>query len=393
VRLISLQKGFGTEQLAEVREQFEVIDFGAELDETTGPFLDTAALMQALDLVISSDTCVPHLAAAMGRPTWVGLSVSPDWRWLLGREDTPWYPTMRLFRQSELGDWDGVFERLNRAVQQLLHESPRQLRLPLPAVTDPLLYACGRYELRQTSDGVWWGDPREVSSFAATGSADPASMGVSFVEEQLLLHQLVNPGEVVVELGARTAARTLALARRVGGDGLVISLAADPEALLHLCTNVALNGLHQVRCVGIGTNLSGEGGPQGPEPTAARRDPGARSHRDPESIGPPWDLDAQSLAACHLLTMDAPGWEGALLQGARETIRRCQPVVYVRRVDPAGRPPLIDSLRSMGYQLYTWQLAPDVQGDSTDLAAAGHLLASSRPLDEEALRLKPLFPS
>jgi ADP-heptose:LPS heptosyltransferase len=68
--------------------------------------------MQHLDLVITSDTAMSHVAGALGVPTWVALAKVPDWRWLLDREDCPWYPSMRLFRQSTAGDWRSVFERM-----------------------------------------------------------------------------------------------------------------------------------------------------------------------------------------------------------------------------------------------------------------------------------------
>src|SRR5665811_1051564 len=71
-------------------------------------FADTAALIANLDLVISVDTSVAHLAGAMGKPVWTLLPFSPDWRWMLDRTDSPWYPTMRLFRQPSIGDWDTV---------------------------------------------------------------------------------------------------------------------------------------------------------------------------------------------------------------------------------------------------------------------------------------------
>ena len=79
-------------------------------------FADTAALAAQMDLVISVDTSTAHLAAATGRPTWVLLPFAPDWRWLTGREDSPWYPTMRLFRQPALGDWGSVLARLGEAL-------------------------------------------------------------------------------------------------------------------------------------------------------------------------------------------------------------------------------------------------------------------------------------
>jgi Tetratricopeptide repeat/TPR repeat len=110
VQLISLQLGLGGDDLRTLSGK--VIDFGDRLDQKSGAFMDTAAIMMNLDLVISSDTAVCHLAGALGVPVWVALALAPDWRWLLDRTDSPWYPTMRLFRQSRQGDWDEIFERI-----------------------------------------------------------------------------------------------------------------------------------------------------------------------------------------------------------------------------------------------------------------------------------------
>ncbi len=122
VRLLSLQKGAGREQLPAFASRFPITDLGARLDETTGAFAETPAVMKNLDLVITSDTGLAHLAGGLGVPVWVALAFVPDWRWLLTRDDCPWYPTMRLFRQTRPGDWDGVFERLAVAVTRLSAE-------------------------------------------------------------------------------------------------------------------------------------------------------------------------------------------------------------------------------------------------------------------------------
>ena len=111
-RLVSLQTGPGAEELQGARDRFPVTDVGSRLED----FMDTAAVMMNLDLVIACDTAVVHLAGALGVPVWVALPLVPDWRWLLDRSDSPWYPTMRLFRQDHRGDWQGVFRRIEAAL-------------------------------------------------------------------------------------------------------------------------------------------------------------------------------------------------------------------------------------------------------------------------------------
>ena len=117
VRLVSLQKGPGSEEAADA--PFPLLDLGGRLDNVGGAFLDTAAAMASLDLVVSADTAVAHLAGALGRPVWIALPFAPDWRWLDGRDDSPWYPTVRLFRQERPGDWAGVFGRIATAIRAL----------------------------------------------------------------------------------------------------------------------------------------------------------------------------------------------------------------------------------------------------------------------------------
>lgn len=117
VQLFSLQKGAGREQLAALGGAFPVLDLADELDRAGGAFLDTAALLECLDLLVTVDTSVAHLAGALGRPVWVALDRSPDWRWLLSGATTPWYPTMRLFRQQEQGDWPAVFSEMADALR------------------------------------------------------------------------------------------------------------------------------------------------------------------------------------------------------------------------------------------------------------------------------------
>jgi hypothetical protein len=108
VQLISLQRGFGSEQIQPLANRLPVIDLGNQPQD----FMGTAAIIQNLDLIITPDTALAHLAGALAIPTWLALPHAPDWRWLTNRDDSPWYPSIRLFRQQHPGDWPGVFARI-----------------------------------------------------------------------------------------------------------------------------------------------------------------------------------------------------------------------------------------------------------------------------------------
>jgi tetratricopeptide (TPR) repeat protein len=117
VRLISLQKTHGIDQLAALPPGVTIETLGDQFDAGGDAFIDTAAIMTHLDLIITSDTSIAHLAGALARPTWVALKYVPDWRWLLDREDNPWYPAVRLFRQETAGDWKPVFARIEQELR------------------------------------------------------------------------------------------------------------------------------------------------------------------------------------------------------------------------------------------------------------------------------------
>ena len=124
LQLVNLQRGPGLSQLSQLPEG-TFVDLGAEPDTGPDRFVDSAALMQSLDLVITCDTSVAHLAGALGRPVWLLLCATPNWRWMLEREDCPWYPSMRIFRQPEPGDWAAVVGRVRGALTYMLGENGR----------------------------------------------------------------------------------------------------------------------------------------------------------------------------------------------------------------------------------------------------------------------------
>lgn len=118
VTLISLQKRDGLEQLADLPSGMTVTTLDHGFDEGPDAFIDSAAVIMNLDLVITVDTAIGHLAGALGKPVWLALSLVAHWPWMLDREDSPWYPRTRLFRQSAMGDWEEVFERMARCLQK-----------------------------------------------------------------------------------------------------------------------------------------------------------------------------------------------------------------------------------------------------------------------------------
>jgi Glycosyltransferase family 9 (heptosyltransferase) len=132
VALIALQKEIPATDRAEFPGGLGALDLSAEL----GDFADTAAVIESCDLVVTIDSSAAHLAGALGKPAWVMLPWIPDWRWLLDRGDTPWYPTLRLFRQPSRGDWTSTIERVAQELMALrgagreVRPAPGKDRLP-----------------------------------------------------------------------------------------------------------------------------------------------------------------------------------------------------------------------------------------------------------------------
>ncbi len=129
VRLISLQLKEGKEEIDKLPAEMHVELLGPDFDAGPDGFLDSAAVLTLMDLVISCDTSIAHLAGALGRPLWIALNRTPEWRWQRQRTDSVWYPTARLFRQEMNGDWDGVFSRMTAELEELLKaraDAPQQ---------------------------------------------------------------------------------------------------------------------------------------------------------------------------------------------------------------------------------------------------------------------------
>jgi hypothetical protein len=115
VRLVCVQAVDGLDQIPALNGRFPIIQVESRRPRD---FTDTAALLSLLDLVITPDTAVAHMAGGLGVPVWLALSTVGEWRWMVDRQDSPWYPTMRIFRQTKLGNWDPVFHQMAGALRR-----------------------------------------------------------------------------------------------------------------------------------------------------------------------------------------------------------------------------------------------------------------------------------
>jgi tetratricopeptide (TPR) repeat protein len=185
VRLFSLQKGYGSEQLQEVAGRFPIIDLGHRLDEDTRAFVDTAAVLSNLDLVISSDTSMVHLAGALGRPVWVAMVHPSEWHWLRDRTDSPWYPTLRLFRQEKSGEWGPVFRRMAAELRQKVSEAGwSPLHVPVPTAPGELVDRVVSLQLRK-DHGTGRAAEMELAALSAEYAEVQARGGVAGLAAEL----------------------------------------------------------------------------------------------------------------------------------------------------------------------------------------------------------------
>ncbi len=170
VSIYCLQKETGTDQLKRISSRFDLRCFDDTFDTTNGRFMDTAAVIKNLDLVITVDTSIAHLAGAIGTPTWIILPEPADWRWMLKRSDTPWYPkNVRLFRQPKTGDWNSIIQTVKEELHQFLNHKDSKLHdepvtttnTPAPAQHSDTFKAL----LKLRADAIKDIDPNDTEAF------------------------------------------------------------------------------------------------------------------------------------------------------------------------------------------------------------------------------------
>jgi tetratricopeptide (TPR) repeat protein len=353
VRFYSLQKGSAASQLAEAPQKLPVVDLDPELLD----FADTAAVIAHLDLVITVDTAVAHLAGAMGKPVWTLLPIPADWRWMEDFEGTPWYPTMRLFRQRRQRDWDDVIARVKRALELLAREGPHELSIPAndhasqKSVLPPKPIVDTNQHPVPTLG--WAAETRQglVHYFPAQSTVGKSIewYGEHLQSQLDLLSRLIAPGSVVMEVGAGVGVHALSLAGVIGTDGHLILCEDDPLLRRLLMENLTANRVGNVtllkRSLGRITSI----GPMINEARVA-----SPSDQTPFADSTTDTIDDFRLEALHWLKINEESDALGILQGAAETLWRLRPKLFIAAHDEQGVRQIEACARDLGYQC--WKL-------------------------------------
>ena len=350
VRFVSLQKGHqAADPVATLPAGVDWLDVGSELED----FSDTAAVISQLDLVICVDTAVAHLAGALGKPVWVMLAQPADFRWLEGREDSPWYPTMRLFRQSRRDDWTDVIERVKAALEERVREGPNANTAemnptvkPAPAVPQPF----------GTLAGLKAGQRPGLSAVAETRVGilqylpdepivgDAIGWYGEYLQPQLdLLARIVRPGATMMEVGAGVGAHAVFLGTMLGEAGHLFLYESRPVLQRILRQNLAANRVSNVTLMRRALGSQGqEGGTAGVEGSAAE-------------IPHTETLDELQLERLDWLKVDASVAALDVLAGASETLWRLRPRLFLTAPTEAVVTEIADRVKECGYRC--WRMA------------------------------------
>ena len=361
VRFISLQKGAAAAEWEGLPAGLDAVNLGPELAD----FTDTAAVISQLDLVICVDTAVAHLAGALGKPVWLLVAQPADFRWLEGREDSPWYPTMRLFRQRQRGDWDEVIERVKEALLARVRGGTPPVASVQHAPVPPLRPV-------STLEELLAGHRPGLSAVAETRVGivqylpDEALVGASiawygeYLQPQLdLLARLIRPGATVLEAGAGVGMHALFLGAAIGPSGHLFLYEPRPVVQRILRQNLGANGIGNV--------------------TVMRRALG-RSAADTAAADAPLHESVDELRLERLDWLKVDDASGAaVLEGAADTLWRLRPGLFIAAADEAMLGTLAELAKTFSYRCWRLETAlfntANFNRRDTDIFAGGKALA------------------
>ncbi|HSS71595.1 MAG TPA: tetratricopeptide repeat protein [Casimicrobiaceae bacterium] len=290
-------------------------------------FVDTAAAIEALDLVIAADTAVAHVAGALGKPCWLLLPANADYRWLRNRDDSPWYPTMRLFRQQRLNGWDEVVARVCASLGEgvLTRDTDASRTALTPSTEIPEQSAASHeppnhppIEISQVTDtryGFVQYSPRQQ------GIAKSLEYYGEWLQPQLdFARKFLRPGAVVIEAGSGVGAHALGLARLIGETGHLLAYERDPYFSRILEQNLQINKLRNIVTV-VRRNLAGlEGGLHQSAGTRAMQD---KTEDEVDTV------DDLRIGRLDLLKVNESGTCQAILEGASDTLWGLRPILFL----------------------------------------------------------------
>ena len=368
VDFVVLQLGEGRQDLDVTPLPPGVIDLGPEIADLA----DTAAVISGLDLMISSCTAPLHLAGALGVPTWAMIPFAPYFPWLLARADTPWYQSVRLYRQDKPGrDWSGVVDRIAEDLGLLVREALGRI----PPVTAQSAIQSDRQNVTErtvsrsqmlVSDTEGCNELAQCRCGVMLYNRNDTYIGASLrkygefsAEETALFSIVVQPGRTVLDIGANIGVHTVDFSRLVGPAGVVHAF--EPQRLVFqlLCANVALNS-----CANVFTHRMAVGADSTSilvpplDPTECHNYgglslPGSKAG---EAV-PLLTIDSMDLRDCQFIKIDIEGMETEALRGGVATIQRFRPMLYVENDRQERSAGLIGLLQQFGYRLY-WHLPP-----------------------------------
>ena len=346
-QIYSLQKGPALADLSELTWTSGIIDIGPELNS----FADTAAAISQLDLVIGVDTAVVHVAGALAKPVWTLIPSPADWRWLENRDDSPWYPTMRLFRQRDHGDWADVIRRVTAALEVRIregsgHASASQVaetgapvvRLKPIARPAPHLNP-GLTCVAETRVGI-------VQYFPDQPQAGKAieCYGEHLQSQLDLLAPLITLGMTAMEVGAGVGVHALWLSRAIGPAGHLFLYEDDARQKHVLKQNLTANGAVNVTLMRRSLKMA---------ELPVRVGPAERPALPVDDAAPDREtIDELRLERLHLLKVNGGTDAFDVIRGAEDTIWRLRPQLFVAATDQELLDDLALHVKAFGYRCW-----------------------------------------